>query len=73
MNPEPAAAAITLNGAPDSVPEGSTVTDLLKRLGLPGERVAVEIDGEIVRKPEYATRRLAAGAKVEVVSFVGGG
>ena len=64
---------ITLNGAPDEAPEGSTVADLLARLGLPPERVAGELNGEIVRKAAYGATALGAGARVEVVSFVGGG
>lgn len=65
--------AIALNGRPEEVPGGTTVLDLLERLALPKERVAVEVDGAIVRKADYATRRLEAGARVEVVGFVGGG
>ncbi len=64
---------ITLNGAPATVPDGASVADLVRRLGLPAERVAVELNGAIVRKAEYEATRLPAGAKVEVVGFVGGG
>ena len=64
---------ILLNGARDSVPADTTVQDLLARLGLPKERVAVEIDGKIVRKSDYESSILTEGCRVEVVSFVGGG
>ena len=74
MTPESApAVAISLNGAPATVPAGATVVDLLRQLGLPAERVAVELDGAIVRKAAYAETRLRSGARVEVVSFTGGG
>jgi thiamine biosynthesis protein ThiS len=66
-------AGIHLNGAPRTVPDGSTVLDLLSLLELPKERVAVEVDGEIVRKSAYAERVIEDGARVEVVGFVGGG
>lgn len=72
-SPATVAIPIVLNGAPETVPDGATVADLLARLGLSRERVAVELDGAIVRKADYATRPLGAGARVEVVSFVGGG
>ncbi|MEO6324265.1 MAG: sulfur carrier protein ThiS [Thermoanaerobaculia bacterium] len=65
--------AIVLNGAPDSVPGGTSVNDLLTRLGLTKDRIAVEIDGNIVRKADYETVLLHDGCRVEVVSFVGGG
>lgn len=64
---------IVLNGVHDAVPAGSSVTDLLLRLGLPRDRVAVEVDGKIVRKADHETSILSDGCRVEVVSFVGGG
>jgi len=36
-------------------------------------RVAVELNGNIVPKAEYAKTMIAEGDKLEVVSFVGGG
>jgi sulfur carrier protein len=35
--------------------------------------IAVEINGEIVPKSQYATRSIAAHDVVEIVNFVGGG
>jgi thiamine biosynthesis protein ThiS len=64
---------ITLNGAPARVPSGASIADLLRQMELPRERVAVEIQGAIVRKAEYEATRLSEGAVVEIVSFVGGG
>jgi thiamine biosynthesis protein ThiS len=64
---------IRLNGESFRVEEGSTVADLLRRLELPADRVAVELDRSIVRRAEWASRRLEAGAAVEVVQVVGGG
>ena len=64
---------IVLNGVSDSVPAGLTVQELLARIGLTRDRVAVEIDGEIVRKADYETSLLRPDCRVEVVSFVGGG
>lgn len=64
---------ITLNGAPQTLPEGSTVADLVVHLGVAHKRVAVEVNRRIVRREEYADVALAAGDQVEVVHFVGGG
>ena len=35
--------------------------------------VAVELNREIVRKPEWASAAINSGANVEIVWFVGGG
>jgi sulfur carrier protein len=65
--------AIVLNGEPRSVPEGLNVAGLLKHLEIDGGRVAVELNREIVRKPEWESAEVPDGAQVEVVWFVGGG
>ena len=38
-----------------------------------GFRIAVEINGEIIKKSDYDKTVLNDGDKIEVVSFVGGG
>jgi thiamine biosynthesis protein ThiS len=65
--------SITLNGQARRVAAGSTVLDLLAELGRDPRTVAVERNGEIVRRPAYADTGLAAGDRVEVVGFVQGG
>lgn len=64
---------VTLNGQVQKIPAGLTVLGLLERLGLPIDRVAVELDREIVRKPAWADTPVRDGAVLEVVHFVGGG
>lgn len=64
---------IRLNGQEHSIPEGLTVLGLLESLGLNPERVAVELDLEILRRAEWPHRVLGPGARVEIVQFVGGG
>ena len=64
---------ITLNGKPEGVEEGSTVSALLQAKGVNPARVAVELNRRILRREEYATTRLSAGDALEVVTFVGGG
>ncbi len=66
-------AGILLNGKPAKIRPGSTVSELLEMLRLRPERVAVEVNGEIVRKPSYGSFAIPAGARLELVSFVGGG
>lgn len=65
---------LTVNGeAQDIDPPVSTVLALLERLGLAERRVAVEVNGAIVRKAAWEAAALADGDKVEIVQFVGGG
>ncbi|HEV8269420.1 MAG TPA: sulfur carrier protein ThiS [Thermoanaerobaculia bacterium] len=67
------AVRVVLNGAERSLEGVATVADLVERLGFPVERVAVELDGAIVRKAAYASTPVKEGAHLEIVSFVGGG
>jgi len=64
---------ITVNGEKLERAEGTTVTALLSSLGLQPGRVAVEVDGRIVRQPDWEPTVLSPGARVEIVQFVGGG
>ena len=64
---------ILVNGQAREVPDDLTVQDLLCSLGLEPDRVAVELDGLILKKPEWPLRSLHPGARLEIVHFVGGG
>ena len=64
---------VVLNGEPRSVPAGMSIAGLLGWLNMDGSRVAVELNREIVRQPDWAAAEVRAGAQVEVVWFVGGG
>lgn len=64
---------IEVNGEPKQVEDGITVLGLLEVLGLGGTLVAVERNEAIVPRAAHATCALAAGDRIEVVEFVGGG
>ncbi|NTW60499.1 MAG: sulfur carrier protein ThiS [Nitrospirae bacterium] len=64
---------ITLNGEKKEIPSGLTVRGLLELLEIKPERVAVEINEEIVRKATYAEAPVRENDRVEVVQFMGGG
>jgi sulfur carrier protein len=64
---------IILNGQKKDVPSGLMVKGLLEHLDIKPERVAVEINEEIVRKTIYAETAVREGDRVEVVQFMGGG
>ncbi len=52
---------------------GKTVSELLLSENYLPERVAVEINEQILPKAEYSHTYLHDGDKIEIVSFVGGG
>ncbi len=67
---------LILNGqsrAFDMLPEPATLEQLIGELGLKGDRVAVEHNGEIVPRSGWAETTLSGGDRLEVVHFVGGG
>lgn len=64
---------IIVNGNPTEVPEAITMAELVERLGLTGQRVAVEVNEELVPRGHFGEHRLAPGDRVEVIHAVGGG
>jgi sulfur carrier protein len=64
---------LIVNGAPQQVPDGLTVLDLIQHLGLTDGPVAVEKNRQIVPRSEHAATALSAGDVIEIVHFVGGG
>jgi sulfur carrier protein len=64
---------ILVNGEQFEVPEGGNVSRLLAHLNIASDRVAVELNKELVRKRDWDSTPVADGARVEIVEFVGGG
>lgn len=64
---------IVVNGNQTDIPDSSTISDLIKQLGLNAERVAVERNRKIVRRAEWGSTAISEGDRLEVVHFVGGG
>lgn len=64
---------ITVNGESRVVPEGLGVPALLSHLGLPGERVAIERNLEILPRGLWSATQVAPGDRYEIVHLVGGG
>ena len=73
METEQAVLDIYVNGEPRRLPAGMSVLDLLSELGRDPRTVAVERNGDIVRRADYGATALAAGDRLEVVHFVQGG
>jgi thiamine biosynthesis protein ThiS len=50
-----------------------TLTDLIAELGMKSDRVAVELNRELIRRDRWSETKLFDGDKLEIVHFVGGG
>jgi sulfur carrier protein len=64
---------LIINGEEKSVDKVSSVSDLLRELGLKADRVAVELNREIAARTSWDSIRLKDDDRLEIVQFVGGG
>ena len=64
---------IVVNGQVRMVPEGQTLSQILAWLEIAPDRVAVELNRRIVRRPDWDETMVSPGAGLEIVQFVGGG
>jgi sulfur carrier protein len=64
---------LTVNGESRQLDHGITVSQLLQAMALENKRVALERNGEIVPRSQFADQRLAHGDQLEIVVAVGGG
>ena len=66
-------AKIQLNGDSYEINNGTNLNELLNKLKIRKNKVAIEVNGEIVEKSKYPNLILNKGDKVEIVKFIGGG
>ncbi|MEQ1487001.1 MAG: sulfur carrier protein ThiS [Methylotenera sp.] len=65
---------LTINGKPREFDAATfTVAHLVTQLNLEGKRLAIECNGEIVPRSQFAATQLVDGDKLEIVGAVGGG
>ncbi len=64
---------IQVNGEQRCCAAGATVGDLLRELAIKTERVAVELNLEILDRAVFDQRSLNDGDRVEILGFIGGG
>lgn len=64
---------ITLNGIQKEGYDGMILSDVLEQESYQIQRIAVEINGEIVSRTLFHETTVKSGDCIEVVSFVGGG
>ena len=64
---------LIINGEDRQFSSVSTVSALLAALGMKPDRVAVEVNRELIPRARWSATQLAEGDKLEIVHFVGGG
>ena len=64
---------LQVNGETRAVNEEISLAELLEQSELAPQRVAVEVNRELVRRADYSDTRLREGDRIEIVTFVGGG
>lgn len=64
---------IQLNGSPHEIECAMAVSELLESLGFGGKPVVVELNEEAIFPRDYPGVRIAAGARIEIVTLAAGG
>ena len=64
---------VTVNGTERQLQDGITLAELVRLERLTPERVAIEVNEQLVSRRAYDQTRLREGDRVEIVTFVGGG
>ena len=64
---------VTVNGERRFFTPETTLLDVVHALHLEPERVAIELNREIVKRERWSRTTFEGGSGIEIVQFVGGG
>ncbi len=64
---------VFINGETKEISEEVNLSELLKNLSLPSERIAIELNKQVVRKRDWENVKINDADKIEIIHFVGGG
>lgn len=64
---------VTINGDQKEFVNDVSLLQLLKQLDLPNERIAIELNKDVVRKKDWENIKISDQDKIEIIHFVGGG
>jgi sulfur carrier protein len=62
-----------INGSSQVFDHGLNVVELIQHLALGGKKLAIERNGELVPRSQYAECQVVDGDRLEIVVAVGGG
>ncbi len=64
---------INLNGKPLTIPTGTTVFRVIKKIKVQPKKIAIELNREIINKNNIRKIFLKNKDRLEIVHFIGGG
>jgi thiamine biosynthesis protein ThiS len=64
---------VFINGETREIGGQVNLRELLDAFSLPSERIAIELNREVVRKKDWESILINDADKIEIVHFVGGG
>ena len=64
---------VFINGEIKELGAPVNLKKLLQLLALPSERIAIELNRQVVRKKDWENIEVGEGDRLEVIHFVGGG
>jgi thiamine biosynthesis protein ThiS len=64
---------VLINGESKELTENLNLKELLRYFSLPSERIAIELNREVVRRKDWESIQIKDADNIEIVHFVGGG
>ncbi len=64
---------ILINGEEREIPDNFFLGEILEYFELPAQRIAIELNRNVIRRSEWGEIRIAADDRIEIIHFVGGG
>ena len=64
---------LVINGKREQLPDGINAAQLIEHLGMVDERLAMEVNEEIVPRSSFEAHIFKAGDQIEIVRAIGGG
>ena len=64
---------VFINGETREITKQVNLVELLKEFSLPSERIAIELNKQVVRRKDWESIFVNDADRIEIVHFVGGG
>ncbi|MCF6201912.1 MAG: sulfur carrier protein ThiS [Hydrogenimonas sp.] len=64
---------LTINGELKRFDDGTTLSEIINRLGIAEKVMAAAVNMKVVKKDKWGSYRPKDGDKIELLHFVGGG
>ena len=64
---------VFINGETREIEKQVNLVELLREFSLPSERIAIELNKQVVRRKDWESIQVNDADRIEIVHFVGGG